>query len=98
MDTEINQGFLHMLLQYSQLLENTAALDSLKSLSSSLSAYPVCQITYNRDAWVKLNGVLSDYSFDEALLLCQQDSNQWLAWVPDHGEVIVNRSDFYILN
>jgi hypothetical protein len=87
-----------MLLQYSQLLENTGALDCLQSFYAKPTAYPVCQITYNRDAWVKLNGVPSDYSFDEALLLCQQDSTQWLAWVPDHGEVVLNRSDFYILN
>lgn len=87
-----------MLLQYSQLLQNTAALDTLKSLSTKPSCYPACQITYNRDAWVKLNGLPSEYSFEEALLLCQQEGGKWLAWVPDHGEVVLNRSDFYILN
>jgi hypothetical protein len=87
-----------MLLQYNQLLENAAALDTLQRFRAKPHTYPVCQITYNRDAWVKLNGLPSEYSFDEALLLCQQDSVQWLAWVPDHGEVVLNRSDFYILN
>lgn len=87
-----------MLLQYSQLLENTSVSDILKGLSTQLSSYPACQITYNRDAWVQLNGLPSEYSFEEALLLCQQDSDKWLAWVPDHGQIVLNQSDFYILN
>jgi hypothetical protein len=56
---------------------------------------PVCRITYNRDAWVKLLQPLSEYGFDEAKLLCQEDSDTWIAWVPDHGEVILHRSAFY---
>ncbi|GAB4146332.1 MAG: hypothetical protein Fur0046_24270 [Cyanobacteria bacterium J069] len=56
---------------------------------------PVCHITYSRDAWVKLLQPLSAYSFQEAKLLCQAAADRWVAWVPDHGEVILNRSDFY---
>lgn len=56
---------------------------------------PVCQITYNRDAWVTLLQPLSDYSFNEAKLLCEDLLGRWVAWVPDHGEVILDRSDFY---
>jgi hypothetical protein len=56
---------------------------------------PVCHITYNRDAWVKLLQLPSKYAFNEAKLLCQASSDTWIAWVPDHGEVILNRSDFY---
>ncbi len=56
---------------------------------------PVCQITYNRDAWVKLLQPLSEYGFDEAKLLCQETADKWIAWVPDHGEVVLHRSDFY---
>jgi len=57
--------------------------------------YPLCQITYNRDSWVKLIQLPSDYSADEAKLLCQESAEIWVAWVPDHGEVVLNRSDFY---
>ncbi|NJO70725.1 MAG: hypothetical protein HC825_01430 [Oscillatoriales cyanobacterium RM1_1_9] len=56
---------------------------------------PVCQITYSRDTWVKLIQPLSDYSFDEAKLLCQASPNNWTAWVPDQGEVVLDRSHFY---
>lgn len=57
--------------------------------------YPLCQITYNRDAWVKLLQLPSEYSADEAKLLCQESAETWVAWVPDHGETVLNRSDFY---
>lgn len=56
---------------------------------------PSCHIPYNRDAWVKLLQPLSAYSFNEAKLLCEGPSGRWVAWVPDHGEVILDRSDFY---
>ncbi|WP_416672109.1 hypothetical protein [Egbenema bharatensis] len=56
---------------------------------------PVCHITYNRDAWVKLLQPLSEYGFDEAKLLCQASADTWIAWVPDHGEVVLHHSDFY---
>jgi hypothetical protein len=57
--------------------------------------------------WVKLRDLLSDYSYDEALLLCEVaaesssdfDSNsapqEWVAWVPDVGEVRLQRRQFY---
>jgi hypothetical protein len=56
---------------------------------------PVCHITYNRDAWVKLLQSPSNYAFDEAKLLCQESPDTWFAWVPDYGEVTVDRSGFY---
>lgn len=56
---------------------------------------PVCHITYNRDAWVKLLQPPSDYSFDEAKLLCQESPETWVAWVPEYGEVVLDRSHFY---
>lgn len=57
--------------------------------------YPVCHITYNRDAWVKLLQPPSEYSFDEALLLCQESPSAWVAWIPDYGEIVLDRGDFY---
>lgn len=45
--------------------------------------------------WVKLLQLPTPYSFDEALLLCQESEERWLAWVPDCGEVVLHRSEFY---
>lgn len=56
---------------------------------------PVCHITYTRDAWVKLLQSPSAYGFDEAKLLCQESPNTWVAWVPDYGEIVLERSHFY---
>ncbi|WP_421658271.1 hypothetical protein [Leptothermofonsia sp. ETS-13] len=56
---------------------------------------PVCQITYNRDTWVKLLQRPSEYASDEAKLLCQDTPNTWIAWVPDYGEVVLGHGDFY---
>ncbi|OKH28394.1 hypothetical protein [Chroogloeocystis siderophila] len=56
---------------------------------------PVCHITYTRDTWVKLLQSPGEYAFAEAKLLCQESSDTWLAWVPDHGEVLLDQSDFY---
>ncbi len=55
---------------------------------------PVCHITHNRDTWVKLIQPPSDYAFDEAKLLCQESPETWVAWVPGHGEVVLDRNQF----
>jgi hypothetical protein len=55
----------------------------------------VCKLTYTRDSWVKLLALKSEYSHDEALLLCQESPETWVAWVPDCGEVRLDRSEFY---
>jgi hypothetical protein len=44
--------------------------------------------------WVKLQEPPSLYSHDEALLLCQSSESEWLAWVPDYGEVVLSRHQF----
>ncbi|MFB2938235.1 hypothetical protein ACE1B6_23555 [Aerosakkonemataceae cyanobacterium BLCC-F154] len=44
--------------------------------------------------WVKLSEVPSSFSFEEALLLCQCSPDSWLAWIPDHGEAVLHRSQF----
>ena len=46
--------------------------------------------------WVKLRQLPSPYSFDEALLLCQQNDDHWLAWVPAYGEIVLHERDFAI--
>ena len=62
---------------------------------TTLNQNSVCHITYTRDSWVKLIELPSEYSADEALLLCQESPDVWVAWVPDHGEVKLDRSNFY---
>lgn len=56
---------------------------------------PLCHITYTRDTWVKLLNPPSPYAADEAKLLCQSSAESWVGWVPDHGEVVLDRSEFY---
>jgi hypothetical protein len=56
---------------------------------------PVCHLTYTRDAWVQLLEPPSEYASDEALLLCQDSPDSWIVWVPNYGEVALNRSQFY---
>ncbi|XWK90266.1 MAG: hypothetical protein U7127_09505 [Phormidium sp.] len=70
---------------------------SIPALESAIASgwKPVCHITYNRDAWVKLIQPPSEHSFDEAKLLCQESPDTWVAWVPDHGEIVLDRRDFY---
>jgi hypothetical protein len=40
--------------------------------------------------WVKLRELPSPYSHDEALLLCKTEYGSWIAWIPDHGEIILS--------
>jgi hypothetical protein len=43
--------------------------------------------------WVKIQKLPSPYSYDEALLLCQHSETEWIVWIPDHGEMIIHRSE-----
>lgn len=63
--------------------------------SQSLRWPPVCHITYTRDAWVKLFQSPSEFADREAKLLCQDTPGTWIAWVPNYGEVVLDRSQFY---
>ncbi|BDI15819.1 hypothetical protein ANSO36C_16210 [Nostoc cf. commune SO-36] len=44
--------------------------------------------------WVKILQLPNPFSFDEALLLCPVSADEWLAWIPDHGEAILNIRQF----
>jgi hypothetical protein len=50
--------------------------------------------TPQADLWVKLRELPSEYSSDRALLICQVDAEHWVAWVPDHGEIWLDRQAF----
>ncbi|MBE9165077.1 MAG: hypothetical protein WBA89_00965 [Microcoleus sp.] len=44
--------------------------------------------------WVRLFNPPTAFSFDEARLLCQHSEDKWLAWIPDHGEILLNTNEF----
>lgn len=44
--------------------------------------------------WVKLLQPLSDFSDDEALLLCQCSDHRWVAWIPGYGEILLDTDEF----
>lgn len=45
--------------------------------------------------WVQLRDRCSEFSFDQALLMCEALNGAWIAWVPDHGEVTLERHQFF---
>ncbi|MEB3292268.1 MAG: hypothetical protein VKJ24_03835 [Synechococcales bacterium] len=75
----------------SSLLQEASALET--AIAGGWN--PVCHITYTRDTWVKLLELPSPYAFAEAMLICLASPDTWVAWVPDHGEVRIDRSQFY---
>ncbi|MCY7391615.1 MAG: hypothetical protein LH647_09025 [Leptolyngbyaceae cyanobacterium CAN_BIN12] len=62
----------------------SAALQTQRSHSSLSSS----------SAWVKLHNPPSELCQDEALLLCQAANNQWVAWIPDYGKILLTAEDF----
>lgn len=67
-----------------------------------------CSISLNRilertaipqpqpNTWVQLLELLNPYCFDEALLLCQISDREWVAWIPDHGEAVIDIGQFCV--
>lgn len=49
---------------------------------------------FSTSTWVHLLELPSPFSSDEALLLCRISADKWLAWVPEHGEVILHSGQF----
>ena len=54
-----------------------------------------CKLTLSPATWVHLLKLPSEYSYDEALLLCDLGEDKWVAWVPNHGETVLDARDFY---
>ena len=52
------------------------------------------QQEFQGDTWVHLLELPSTFSFDEALLLCQLTEDEWVAWIPDHGEAVLHTRQF----
>lgn len=52
------------------------------------------QFKVQKPGWVKLRDQMTPFSFDEALLLCEEPEGDWIAWVPDFGEVRLSPDQF----
>lgn len=53
-----------------------------------------CAPRFTPSMWVQLLKPPTAYSFDQAWLLCQCAEDQWLAWVPEYGELLITTDDF----
>lgn len=49
---------------------------------------------FEANTWVQLLKLPNAYSHDEALLLCELTADEWVAWIPGHGEAVLNVRDF----
>jgi len=79
-------------------VQTTYNVDSLipeANKINTLAWYSVCQLNYTRDTWVRLAVKINEYAFDEAKLICQKPEGKWIGWLPDYGEIDLERSDFY---
>ncbi len=56
------------------------------------------QQEFQPDTWVKLLELPSAYSYQEALLLCQVSQEEWVTWIPDHGEAVLQTRQFCALS
>ncbi len=54
-----------------------------------------CPLFYRSD-WVQLLQPLSDFGYREALLLCRVSASDWIAWVPDFGETVLQEGQFAV--
>lgn len=74
------------------------AVQAQKNINWSIKPYVnESQPEYQVNTWVHLLQQPSDYSYEEALLLCQLSAQEWVAWIPDHGEAVLNVRQFCAL-
>jgi hypothetical protein len=84
-------------------LTTTRAQNLSARAAISLTANPDLELAtidsfrQQADIWVKLCDRPNDYSDDEALLLCETDSEAWLSWVAGFGQVELQPGEFYRL-
>ncbi|NEQ45680.1 MAG: hypothetical protein F6K00_19910 [Leptolyngbya sp. SIOISBB] len=57
--------------------------------------HPHCSLTHCRGDWVKLLRGPHGTSARQAQLLFSESLTTWIAKIPDHGEVVLDRSQFY---
>lgn len=75
----------------------TASSTPAQTITSQLS-----QISYSLEVksqpWVKLSSRPSPYCSDKARLLYRISFNEWVAWIPDYGEVRLKNNQFHTLS
>jgi hypothetical protein len=64
------------------------------SLPINWIQHPIVSPQLESHTWVKLLELSSPYSHDEALLLCQESETEWVAWIPNIGEIILKIDRF----
>ncbi|HEY9812759.1 MAG TPA: hypothetical protein V6D31_04385 [Candidatus Sericytochromatia bacterium] len=75
---------------------------SVQAYSPKAMLFPSCALywsneqKYEASTWVQLLNPPHPFSYDEALLLCQQSEDEWIAWIPEHGEIVLRTSQFCI--
>lgn len=57
--------------------------------------YPCCRLSYHRGEWVKLLQSPNEQIPKVAKLLFSESVKTWIAQIPHHGEVVLDRSQFY---
>jgi hypothetical protein len=73
--------------------------------NNSAVFHPACSLNWGQswemtklepNFWVKLWSPLTPFSHDEALLLCQASDSEsrWIVWIPNHGEAVLDISEF----
>lgn len=65
---------------------------------SNTSDLKPLQQEYQPDTWVHLLELPSTFSYDQALLLCQVSEDEWVAWIPAHGEALLHTRQFMWTN
>lgn len=58
----------------------------------------LCAPRIEANIWVRLLQKPSPYDFDEALLLCQVSNDEWLAWIPEYGQIQLKVHQFHTLD
>jgi hypothetical protein len=46
------------------------------------------------NTWARLLELPNSFCDEEALILCQHSDSEWVAWIPDYGEAILDASQF----
>jgi hypothetical protein len=67
------------------------------TLATSTTRFPYFS-GIRANTWVKLLEPPSPYSFNKALLLYRFCFKEWIAWIPNYGEIRLNENEFYTLN
>lgn len=72
-------------------LKPVLLIESESSLEQSKAGLEGRSVTQ----WVQMIELPDPFSYDQALLLDRYSEDEWIAWVPDYGEVMLHISEFY---